>query len=140
MPFAIAIALSALIIGFELETGNMPNAITLGLLFVAGCMGILDMKLLSHFGGFAMSALVCIVLYRQDALGGGSVKWTVALCTLLGARDGALMMFVAGLTAGPAYFIARRRDAFASVPTSPFLLVGILVALANVVAERRAWW
>lgn len=143
-PFALAIVLGVVVLAIELETGQIPNGLTLGLLFFAGVLAIVDRKLASHFGGFAIAALVTLVLYRQDALGGGTVKWTCALCTLLGARDGSLMMFAAALAAAIWMAIGRLREpgrAWLSwIHSSPFLLFGVLVASANVVAERRGWW
>jgi Flp pilus assembly protein protease CpaA len=140
-PFALAFVLSAVVLVIELRTGEIPNAITLGLLFFAGVLAILDRKLGVHFGGFAISALVTAILYRQDLLGGGTVKWTCALCTLVGARDGALMMFVAALIASIVWGTNHlRKQPTTWLRSSPFLLAGLCVAFANVVAERREWW
>jgi len=141
VPFAVAIVLGAVAIVIELKTDNIPNALTLGLLFAAGCLAFVDGHLASHAGGLALSAIVCSVLYRQDALGGGTVKWTVALGTLLGLRPCVLMMVVAGLLFGGWIGIARmRKHLLWVVPSTPCLLVGSLAALADVLATQRGWW
>jgi Flp pilus assembly protein protease CpaA len=140
--FVLALTLGAVVLVIERRTGEIPNAFSLGLLVVAGVLAIVDRKIGSHFGGFAIAALVTLILYRYDAIGGGTVKWTCALAMVLGARDGAIMMFAGGLAAAIWLAVARFRAEKGSgwVASSPFIVIGIVVALANVVAERRGLW
>jgi Flp pilus assembly protein protease CpaA len=141
LPFAVALALGVVALVIELKTDEIPNPLTLGLLFVAGCLAIVDGHLGSHAGGLVVSTIVCSVLYRQDLLGGGTLKWTVALGTLLGLRASVVMIVVAGVLFGAAIGMSRlRKRLLFTVPSTPCLLVGVLAALVDVVAKQRAWW
>lgn len=114
MGFLVAAALVALIAAIvDLKTGEIPQWLTLGGIG-AGALGHLiyaivrnDPQPLAEFGYSLLGALLCsivpLVLYRQDAIGGGDVKLLAALGAILQPRIGfeaeVYSFFAAGLLA-----------------------------------------
>ncbi|CAN5342085.1 prepilin peptidase [soil metagenome] len=116
MPFLVAaVAVAFLAAAIDSRTGEIPNWLTLGPL-VAGIFGhaayalahgapaadALESSAGSLFGALAC-AVIPLILYRQDAIGGGDVKLLAALGAILQWRWGIeaemYSFFAAGLLA-----------------------------------------
>lgn len=110
---AVAVAFLAAVIDWR--TGEIPNWLTLGPL-AAGIIGHIaydaahgapSSDALQSGGAAVFGALACsvipLVLFRQDAIGGGDVKLLAALGAILGWRQGLegemYSFFAAGLLA-----------------------------------------
>jgi Flp pilus assembly protein protease CpaA len=132
LQLALPVLLAAVASVFELRTGNIPNALTLG----AGALGIavvaaLDRDLAAHVGGFVLGAVVFLAIYRADWLGGGSVKLGIAIAAIAGPFTAALFLGVFAAFFGAAYLVMRSlRGKETIVPGSPVLLTAILFAEA----------
>jgi prepilin peptidase CpaA len=114
MGFLVAATIVALIAAaIDLKTGEIPQWLTFGSLG-AGAVGHLiyaivihDPQPLAELGysllGVVFCSIVPLLLYRQDAIGGGDVKLLAALGAILQVRLGfeveAYSFFAAGLLA-----------------------------------------
>jgi Flp pilus assembly protein protease CpaA len=129
---AAGLALGVVAMIIELRTNEIPNWLTLGTLTVAWIPGLFDKTLVDHLLGFAITVLVTAILYRRDLLGGGSVKWTCAVGTLIGARNALVMLAVAGLFYVALYVRSKlRAGLLAWIPSTPLVFLGVLAALVK---------
>ncbi len=112
--FLVAAALVAAVAAVtDWKTGEIPNWLTLGALFLApiayGAVAAvhhapdIGMQVVWSLLGAIVCAIVPGLLYRQDAIGGGDVKLLIALGAILQARLGLeaemYSFFAAGLIA-----------------------------------------
>ena len=140
--FLVAAALIAAIAAVsDLKTGEIPNWLTLGALFVAP-VAHLAFALAKHAtvhaaliegGSSLLGAVACSVvpaiLYRQDAIGGGDVKLLAAVGALLqpylGLEAEMYSFFAAGLIA-PA-FLAYEGKLFRTLKNTALLALNPLL-------------
>jgi prepilin peptidase CpaA len=142
---AAAAIISAIAAASDLRTGEIPNWLTLGTVLVAP-IAHLVYALVLHMGGHGallegggslLGAIACsivpIVLYRQDAIGGGDVKLLAGMGALLQPRLGLeaemYSFFAAGLVA-PA-FLAYEGKLFRTLKNTVLLAVNPLLPKAK---------
>jgi prepilin peptidase CpaA len=138
--FLAAAALLALVAAItDLRTGEMPQWLTLGGLGGGALAHLIyavakgQPQPLTELGYSALGALLCsvvpLVLYRQDAIGGGDVKLLAALGAILHPRIGfeaeVYSFFAAGLLA-PAR-LAYEGKLFRTLKNSALLAVNPLL-------------
>jgi prepilin peptidase CpaA len=140
--FLVAAAIiSAIAAASDLQTGEIPNWLTLGALLVAPLAHIvvaLGVHATGHDaliegGSSLLGAITCsvvpAVLYRQDAIGGGDVKLLAGIGALLQPRLGLeaemYSFFAAGLIA-PA-FLAYEGKLFRTLKNTVLLAVNPLL-------------
>ncbi len=138
---AAAAVIAAIAAATDLRTGEIPNWLTLGALLVAPFAHI-GRALAAHqsghaalteggssFLGLIACAIVPLILYRQDAIGGGDVKLLAAIGALLQPRLGVeaemYSFFAAGLIA-PA-FLAYEGKLFRTIKNTALLAVNPLL-------------
>jgi len=128
----VAVAASAAAAWFDARSGRIPNALCLFATFAGIGLGVwnggLD-GLLGAAAGGLVTALVPLLLYRAEAMGGGDVKLLFALGTLLGVQGGLeveSVAFMAGAVHGLVVWARRGR-----------LKAGLAVAARKVVPFDR---
>ena len=140
--FLVAAAvIAAIAAASDLRTGEIPNWLTLGGLVIApfahivfGLVHRLPARMALYEGGSSLLGLVlCLIvpmiLYRQDAIGGGDVKLLACIGALLQPRLGIetemYSFFSAGLIA-PA-FLAYEGKLFRTIKNTILLTVNPLL-------------
>jgi prepilin peptidase CpaA len=138
---AAAAILAAIAAATDLRTGEIPNWLTLGALLLAPFAHI-GRALVAHQTGHAAlyeggssllgaigCAIVPLILYRQDAIGGGDVKLLASIGALLQPRLGVeaemYSFFAAGLIA-PA-FLAYEGKLFRTIRNTALLALNPLL-------------
>lgn len=96
----VALIVAGLAAITDWRTGHIPNWLTLGALAIAPFARVIHAASTGNKGvdalligtqslvGAALCAVVPLILYRQDAIGGGDVKLLLALGAWLGVRPG----------------------------------------------------
>ncbi len=135
---AAALTVGIVVMVIELRTKEIPNWITLPMFFAGLAVGLWDRRFADHFGGALAAALITFAAYRQDALGGGAVKWICAAAALTGLRTAFTAMCVAAVLLATASVVARlAKPRVTWVASSPFVIGTILAAIGIQWLQRR---
>ncbi len=138
MPFLIAaLVLSAVAAVFDVKTGNIPNWLTLPPLFLApvahyvyaSSHGVEPAEVPYEAGfsvaGALVTGVVPVMLFRQNAIGGGDVKMLAAvgaLCQPSLGLEVELYTFVAAIVIAPAR-LAYDGKLLATLKNTGFLML-----------------
>lgn len=123
----------------DLDTKLIYDIVILPLIPLGLLIGIVDGsffdKLLAAVIGFSIFLFIAVVgsaILKQDAMGGGDIKFAVVLGTFLGIKlffVGMFLAFLFGAVISISLLIMRRRKMREEIPFGPMMSIGSFIAV-----------